>query len=443
MIQEFHHLVVLGAAGKMGCGIALLLLQEIADNPQPHRQQLTLLDTSFELFPALISYLKEHLTKHAERTINTLRSRYANSPTLIDNRDIIEYYTSQALDQIQCTTSFETCQGANLVFEAVNEIAELKIDVFRKAALYADKNAWFLTNTSSIPISFLEDRCGLHSRMIGFHFYNPPAMQKLIEIIPPEGVDDKLKAAAIALAKQFKKIAVFSHDIAGFIGNGYFIREILFACNMIRELEQSMSTQDAIMTINKVSQDLLIRPMGLFQLIDFVGIEVCQRIASTMTAFLPGRSFIDPFMDMIRSTRMGGGGQNANGSQKEGFFCYEKGKPSHFFSFKEFRYEPLTPEVLSVIDQKLERTQDDIPSWKALVNDPQKQKKLTAYFRLLGQKKTLGTSLAWAFLTNTKDTAYQLVGDGVADTIDDVNTVLQHGFFHLYPVDLPFTSASY
>ena len=55
--------------------------------------------------------------------------------------------------------------------------------------------------------------------MIGFHFYNPPAVQKLLEVIAPEGCDPELEAMACELARILKKKTVPARDIAGFIGN--------------------------------------------------------------------------------------------------------------------------------------------------------------------------------------------------------------------------------
>jgi hypothetical protein len=119
---------------------------------------------------------------------------------------------------------------------------------------------WFLTNTSSIPIGELDEKAGLEGNVIGFHFYNPPAIQKLMEIIPPKTVNPELAEFANQLAKNLKKVIVLSNDVAGFIGNGFFMRDILYAVQETRKLAEKMPLTEAIYALDKVSRDYLIRP---------------------------------------------------------------------------------------------------------------------------------------------------------------------------------------
>src|SRR6185295_16568588 len=105
--------------------------------------------------------------------------------------------------------------------------------------------AFVLSNTSSIPIHLLASESGLKDQLIGFHFYNPPAVQKLVELIPQERagevadeVADEVLAISQELAKKMNKIVVYSRDVAGFIGNGHFSREIALACRFVEELQK-------------------------------------------------------------------------------------------------------------------------------------------------------------------------------------------------------------
>ena len=118
-------------------------------------------------------------------------------------------------------------------------------------------------------INELDKKANLKGRIIGFHFYNPPAIQKLVELIVAENTDADLVNFANLYAKNIGKIIVPSRDIAGFIGNGHFMRDALYAINEVEKLSQSLSLPEAIFAINRVSQDFQIRPMGMFQLIDF------------------------------------------------------------------------------------------------------------------------------------------------------------------------------
>lgn len=423
---NWQNTAILGAAGKMGRGISLLILQEIADVDSAH---LTLQDCNIQAFDSLRQYLRDHLTKVAERNINHLRRKYAQRVDLVDNGEMIREYVMQAMDRVRCVEALEECHGANLVFEAIVEDVAVKAEVFSKLDAYAGPEAYYFSNTSSIPLSVLQQKSNLGRRLIGFHFYNPPSVQKLLEIIVPEHIDPLLREKAVQLAKKLKKTIVFSKDVAGFIGNGHFIREIVEACKKVRELSKEMAWSEAIVAVNRLTQEFLLRPMGIFQLIDYVGIDVCQRIAKIMTDYLH-IPLSDPLIDNMVSNGILGG-QNPDGSQKPGFLSYQKGQPISVYDLKERRYGPYQESLLGSLPASY------IP-WKNLSKDPNRQEKIEAYFLALGQEKTVGAKLGREFLKNSLMIAEGLVKDGVAKSIGDVDTVLQQGFYHLYGVAAPF-----
>ncbi len=436
--KNWQHVVVLGAAGKMGSGISLLLLQEMADMPGTH---LTLLDANIDGFDALRKYLRDHLRKYAERNMNQLRAQYAERMDLIDNGAIIDEYVEQAMDRVRCVRSIEECAGAKLVFEAIVEDVDAKAELFKKIDVCTGHAAWYFTNTSSIPLALLQEKSHLEGRLIGFHFYNPPAVQKLLELVVPETIDPELHACAIYLAKRLKKTVVSSKDIAGFIGNGHFMREIIGACQKVRELSHTMPEVEALEVVNRVTQDFLLRPMGIFQLVDYVGIDVCQRIGKIMTLHLPHMhakaSFIDPLIDgMVAAGVLGG--QYPDGSQKPGFFRYAKGQPVEIYDLSRQAYVPCMDKKLA--DSKLGVMPAGYAPWKVFGKDPKRQEKVAVYLDSLRQEKTLGAELAMTFLQQSQGIAHALVADGIAASISDVDTVLQQGFFHLYGVDAPFVS---
>jgi 3-hydroxyacyl-CoA dehydrogenase len=425
--DERRNAVVLGAAGKMGSGIALLLLQEMALR---EGGQLILLDINTVGFGALKNYLRKHLTAFGERSINLLRERYAGDSNLIDNEEIINAFVMQGLDKVRCVSAFQECKDANLIFEAIVEDAELKADILRKVASYAHSEAYYFSNTSSIPIHLLQKKSGLKGRLIGFHFYNPPPVQQLVEIIIPDDLQLALKEKAIEIAKNLNKTVVFSKDVAGFIGNGHFIREIVEACQIVRSLEELMPRFEAVAAVNLVTQEFLLRPMGIFQLIDYVGIDVCQLIQRVMTDNLSNGPFTDSLIDEMISSGIKGG-QHPDGSQKEGFFQYSKGYPIAVYNLESQKYQTLSTEKLGPLPT-------GHITWKVLTRDKARKEKLAAYFAALWQENTLGAEIAQTFLNQSRAIAHLLVDSGVAKSIDDVNTVLEKGFYHLYGVDDPF-----
>jgi 3-hydroxyacyl-CoA dehydrogenase len=117
-----------------------------------------------------------------------------------------------------------------------------------------------------------------------------------------------------------------SNDFAGFIGNGHFMRDGLHGIHEATRLTAELGYAQAIYAINKVTQDYLIRPMGIFQLIDYVGVEVCQYIMGVMNPYLENEDLHSDLLDKMVAQGITGG-QYASGAQKDGFLKYEKGRP--------------------------------------------------------------------------------------------------------------------
>lgn len=421
MNNLWKHVVVLGAAGKMGRGIALLLLQEIAQNKEGG---LTLLDFDNSGFELLKQYLRQHLLKYAERNINQLRILYCERDDLIDNGDMIREFVDNGLDRVRLVVSVEDCREATMVFEAVVEDIAVKSQVLDRVRQVAASEAYYFSNTSSIPIHLLQEKSHLLRPLIGMHFYNPPVVQKLLEIIIPDKTMESAKSVAVEIGKQLQKTVVFSRDIAGFIGNGHFIREMVEACHVVENMRQKMPLPDALSNVNAITQYFLLRPMGIFQLIDYVGIDVCQKISHVMTDYLPGQNFITPLIENMTNAGIKGG-QYGDGSQKDGFFMYEKGQPVKVYDYNKREY----------VKSGLKLAQTPSINWKALQNDKNSAEKVAAYLNSLHADQTPDGRLAMHFLKTSYSIAQGLVSDGVASSIQDVDTVLKNGFFHLYGVE--------
>lgn len=441
--DALSHVAVLGAAGKMGSGIALLLLQEMTRLDLEKTGTigsggcvLNLIDVNEKAFLPLRNYLRDQLLKYAEKNINLLRHSYAKNEKLISNEDIINDYVNGALDLICFDTEVSAAKHANLVFEAIVEDIEIKSKVFQCIIEHGNKEGFFLSNTSSIPIHLLDEKADLNHRIIGFHFYNPPAVQKLLEIIAPPGTDPDLVKIAQELAKRLKKIVVNSADVAGFIGNGHMIREVAFACEQAVELSKEYSLTEAIYMVNRVTQEWLIRPMGIFQLMDYVGLDVCRHISDIMSTFLKDPSLKSGLVDQMVDRGIFGG-QNPDGTQKDGFFSYAKQVPKGIYSMPEEKYIAFAD---SSWVNAADRTLGDLPlehlSWKTMQKEPHKDDILKIYFENLNAQKTLGSKLAQAFLKNSHSIESKLVKDGIAASPADVDTVLMNGFYHLYGIHL-------
>lgn len=434
-IDRLENVTVLGAGGKMGSGIVLLTALEMADlalDPA-HKDRdfaLNAVDVSPKALAGLTKYLRDQVLRIAEKKTVALRGVYAGRADLVENEEIIRQYVEDVLALVRPTTRMEAAYGSTLVFEAVNENPDLKVKLLTEIKDRNTKDAWFLTNTSSIPISELDAKVGLGGRIIGFHFYNPPAVQKLVELIRGGTTLPELADFAAEYAKKLRKTVVASNDVAGFIGNGHFMRDALHAIAEVERLGREYGFVDAVYMINKVSQDLLIRPMGIFQLVDYVGIDVCRFILGVMNERLPGRGLHSPLIDRMAEKGVAGG-QFADGSQKDGFLKYEKGRPAGVYDPEANAYVPLAG-VAARCDERLGPPPASVQAWKGVISRPDKAVFLEGYFRELRGLSTLGAELARTYGKRAKEIGLGLVKDGVARREEDVNTVMLTGFYHAY-----------
>ncbi len=433
--EKLQHVSVLGAAGKMGSGILLLTAVEMADlqlKPENRNKNFVLnaIDVSPAALSGLHSYLRAQVKKIAEKKIVQLREVYQDYPDLIENYDIIDQYVDDVLKLVLFSTRVESTYESNIIFEAIIEDVDLKVKIISQILGNNKKDPWFLTNTSSVPIGELDKKANINGKIIGFHFYNPPAVQKLVELITSESTNKNLIEFAKVYAQKLGKKVVPANDFAGFIGNGHFMRDLLFGIKKAEQLSKEMPMVEAIYAVNRISQDYLIRPMGIFQLIDYVGVDVCQKILFVMQSRLNEKDLHSDFIDKLISQGVKGG-QNSDGSQKPGIFHYEKGKPVGIYDVKIKDYVHIET-FRTTVDAKLGELPSSHKPWKEVIGNKQKDEFLKNYFIELKGLNTLGANLAKEYHFNSKHIGQKLVEDKIADHDENVNTVMLTGFFHAY-----------
>ena len=433
--DRLQNVTVLGAAGKMGSGILLLTAVEMTNlslKPENKGKTFVLnaMDLSDEGLHGLMGYLRAQVRKIAEKTTVALRAAYANRADLIENGEIIDQYIFDVMNIVRPTALIEAAYKSSLVFEAVSENPDLKVKILSQIDQNNPNKPWFFTNTSSVPISLIDERANLEGRVLGFHFYNPPAVQKLVELITTDKTNADMKQFSLDYAKGLRKIIVPANDIAGFIGNGHFMRDGLHGINEAVALTADYSFPEAVYMMNKVSQDFLIRPMGIFQLMDYVGVDVMKFIMDVMNPYMENENVHSDTVDQFNELGIKGG-QMSSGAQKNGFLKYEKGRPIAAF-------DPTTKEYVTFasFSEKCDAALGALPEghipWKKAVRSRKKDEIFDIFFGNMKTMDTLGVKLALKYGARSNEIGSALVADGVAANDDDVNTVMLTGFFHAY-----------
>lgn len=435
--ERLQNVSVLGAAGKMGSGILLLTAVEMADlNLKPENKGkpfvLNAIDVSPEGLSGLMNYLRAQIRKVAEKKIVWLRKVYADRDDLIENGDIIDEYIFDVMNIVRPVTTMSAAYGSTLIFEAVSENRALKVKLLSDIDRNNENSPWYFTNTSSVPIGLVESEAGLDGRIIGFHFYNPPAVQRLVELIKTPNTKEEVVGFAHQYAKKLRKIIVPSNDFAGFIGNGHFMRDALHGMKEAEALaaEKNIPLYKAIYMINKVTQDYLVRPMGIFQLVDYVGIDVVQFILNVMNPFVADEDLHSDLLDkmMLQGVK---GGQKSSGAQKDGFLKYKGSRVTSVWDVHKQTYVDLD-KFKDECDGMLGDMPSSVITWKSILRNKKKDELLAAFFNDLKASDALGAATAVNYGLRSKEIGEKLVADKVADEIDHVNTVMLTGFFHAY-----------
>ena len=149
-----------------------------------------------------------------------------------------------------------------------------------------------------------------------------------------------------------------------------------------------------------------------------------------MNERLPGKGLNSPLLDRLISIGIKGG-QFADGSQKDGFLKYERGRPGGVLDLETRAYVSFA-DIAGRGDGKLGALPGQAKPWKSVIQLPDRAKALDAYFGELRTMTTPGAKLARTYGWTSKDIGLGLVRDGVAAGDEDVNTVLLTGFYHAY-----------
>ena len=149
-------------------------------------------------------------------------------------------------------------------------------------------DAFFATNTSSLSVADQAAATGRPERFLGLHFFNPPQVMPLLEVVKAEGTSDEAYDLGFALGEQLRKTSVAAGDNRGFIVNRLLVPYMLDA---MRGYEQGIGS---IEDIDRGMMAGASHPMGPLTLADFVGLDTLASIADVMVDFYGEDRFAQP-----------------------------------------------------------------------------------------------------------------------------------------------------
>jgi 3-hydroxybutyryl-CoA dehydrogenase len=176
------------------------------------------------------------------------------------------------LGRVTGATTREALAGVDLVVEAVAEDLAVKQDLFRDLDRICKPGAVLATTTSSLPIIDCAKVTARPQDVVGMHFFNPAQVMRLVEVVHTVSTADDVTATVQGLCAEIGKVAVTCGDRSGFVVNALLFPYLNDAVKM---LSANYATSDDIDTAMKAGCGL---PMGPFELLDVVGLDVALAI---------------------------------------------------------------------------------------------------------------------------------------------------------------------
>jgi 3-hydroxybutyryl-CoA dehydrogenase len=228
-------------AGTMGSGIALA--------------------SAIAGYDVVLNDIADEFLQRAFRNIGTLMDKMTEKGKLS-----VADANAAAL-RIRTTSHFEHLKTCDLVIEAAVENLKIKQELFSRLSDLVGEDTLLASNTSSLAITAIASACRKPERVLGLHFFNPAHIMKLVEIIRGQETSDEVMYRAEGYVKQLGKIPVLAKDTPGFIVNRVARNFYGEAFRLVGDGIASHEQVDAIMRSAGF-------PMGPFQLMDLIGIDV-------------------------------------------------------------------------------------------------------------------------------------------------------------------------
>lgn len=240
--MEIRKVCVVGA-GTMGNGIAQVVAQA--------GYETTMVDVKQEFLDRGLAVIKSSLSRFVERGRLTRQSM------------------EKALANIHATIDLAAgAADADYVIEAVFERVEVKAPLFQQLDEICPKHSILASNTSGIPIGLLASTTKRPDKVIGMHFFSPVPMMRGLEVVSSLLTSEETLRVSLDFAKSIGKEAVVVKDSPGFVTN----RIIPLVMNEAAKLaEENLASVEDIDKIVRLSFNW---PMGPFELLDLVGVDV-------------------------------------------------------------------------------------------------------------------------------------------------------------------------
>ena len=188
------------------------------------------------------------------------------------------------MDKLRPIASLEQVKHAGLIIEAIVEDLAVKRDLFAKVEAIVAPDAVLATNTSSLSVTEIAAGCARPERVGGLHFFNPPPVMKLVEVIAGLRSDASLTDALVAFTKRISKTPIVATDTPGFVVNH---AGRAYGPEALRIVAQGIASPREVDELMKEAAGFR---MGPFELLDLIGGDITHAVMESMY----GRYYEEP-----------------------------------------------------------------------------------------------------------------------------------------------------
>ncbi len=218
-----------------------------------------------------------------------------------------------ALDRLRPIGSLDDVKGAGIVIEAIVENLDAKRDLFRELEKRLEPDAVLATNTSSLSVTQVAAGCARPERVGGLHFFNPPPLMKLVEVVGGLRTDAMVVKALTIFAGRIGKQTVVTTDTPGFVVNH---AGRAYGPEALRIVAQGIASPPEVDLLMKEAAGFR---MGPFELLDLIGADVTHAVMVSIFEQYFGEPMYQPSAEM--AVRVAGG--LLGRKSKQGFYNYD------------------------------------------------------------------------------------------------------------------------
>jgi 3-hydroxyacyl-CoA dehydrogenase len=217
----------------------------------------------------------------------------------------------EIVGRITGTTEYEGFGDVDFVVEAVPERMQIKQSVFAELDAVTPGHAILSSNTSALSISEMGEATSRPDRVVGFHFFYPASMMRLIEVIEGDETSPETVQAAANFAQQIRKTPIKCGEAPGFVVN----RILNSSVSEIWRVQEEEGID--VKELDKVIQESKTVPMGPFFLTDLLGLDTVLHVAEHLKESYGDRFYVHSGMkELVEAGNLG---------QKTGKGFYEHG----------------------------------------------------------------------------------------------------------------------